>query len=149
MSLEEVIDAFADAIATAEGYYVAGSRASRNNNPGNLTADIAGGGVAIGTDGPFTVYATAADGWADLKQQIRLAFTNASRIYNSNMTIFEFAQRYTTTDQLAWASNVASKLGVSLDTRLSDLGTVAAAGGGMAIFIIVIAAALWFSKKGK
>jgi hypothetical protein len=37
------------------------------------------------------------------------------------MTIAEVARHYTSTDQEAWAMNVAERLGVGLETRLEDL----------------------------
>lgn len=144
MADETVVQQFAEAIAYAEGFYSPGSRPQRNNNPGDLTLDIAGGGVAVGNDGPFMVYQTAADGWADLYAQVRMALDNTSHIYNRDMTILEFAQQYTTTQQMEWAQNVASRLGVSLDTRLSDLATPVAVGGGAIVLIIGL---IWFMKR--
>lgn len=114
-----VVGAFADAIAWAEGYYVPGSRPNRNNNPGDLTVDTIGKGT--GKDGPYIIYGTAADGWAALRRQVELMFTGQSRYYKPNMTIAQVASRYTTTEQSAWASNVASRLGVSVQTRLDEI----------------------------
>jgi len=119
VTIDDAINAMADAIAYAEGFYVTGSRPQRDNNPGDMTKDLIG--RAVGMDGAFVVYANAQDGWDNLKQQISLIFNDASQIYNSDMTIYQIAQKYTTTDQLAWAQNVASRLGVSLDTKISDL----------------------------
>lgn len=136
------IQNFAEAIAWAEGFYVAGSRPARNHNPGDLTADLTGKGV--GVDGPFIVYGNDADGWEALKRQVSLMFTNASQIYNSQMTILQVAQRYTTTNQLAWAQTVAARLGVSMDTKLADLtGTVLGVG------VLVVFAVLWYLSRGK
>jgi hypothetical protein len=142
MTQEQVIHAFAVAIAYAEGFYVNGSRAQRNHNPGDLTVDTVG--LSIGTDGPFVVYANNDDGWLALHEQVRKIVTNTSSIYDSDMTITEVAQKYTTTEQTAWAMNVASKLGVSPDTRIGDLITMAetAAIGGSAL--IVAALVLFF-----
>ena len=119
MLREQLIDAFANAIAFAEGYYVTGSRASRNNNPGNLTVDLTG--KAISKDGTFVVYATILDGWEALKKQAAMIIDNTSQIYNSGMTLMEIAQRYTTTEQTAWATNVASRLGIPVDVPISSL----------------------------
>lgn len=116
------IDDFAAAIAYAEGFYVSGSRAARNNNPGDLTVDTTG--QAVGTDGPFMVYATLADGWEALKQQISLMLSGASAYYDPSMTLREIAAKYTATDPEAWAANVASRLGTTVDSTLSYLETL-------------------------
>src|SRR5262245_45290140 len=65
------------AIATAEGFFVQGSRPNRNNNPGNLKEDLTG--KSTGTDGPFVVYATTADGWEALDRQVQLMLNGGSR----------------------------------------------------------------------
>ena len=119
-SITDPTDALAKAIATAEGFYVDGSRPQRNHNPGDMTADLIGKGV--GTDGPFIVYATDDDGWANLKAQIQKWFDGTSKNADSSSTIADLAGFYTNTEQSAWANNVANALGVSTDTSLSDLG---------------------------
>ncbi|MCI0618940.1 hypothetical protein L0244_38700 [bacterium] len=146
MTLYDAIEQIAVAIAFAEGFYVAESRAARNNNPGNLTIDTIG--KSIGKDGIFVVYANVTDGWNALKRQVELILTNASQIYNNDMTIYEIAQRYTTTEQLAWANNVASKLGISINTKISDLLTVAATGVGVGVLIVFVAL-WWYLNKNK
>ena len=144
MTRQQFIDAMADAIAYAEGFYVTGSRAYRNNNPGNITLDITG--TAVGNDGMFMVYRTALDGWDALKYQIALIVDDTSGIYNSDMTIREIAQRYTTTQQFEWASNVASRLGVSLDVPISSLITGATVAGGAGVLILLIAAFVYYKR---
>ena len=113
-----LISKIADAIAFAEGYFVPGSRPRRNHNPGDLERDLTGKG--IGWDGPYVIYATIQDGREALERQVRLMFAG-SRIYRPSMTIAEVARRYTSTDQAAWAKNVAGRLGVSVDTRLDEI----------------------------
>lgn len=113
-------DALAKAIATAEGFYVDGSRPQRNHNPGDMTADLIG--KAVGTDGPFVVYANDDDGWQNLKAQIGKWFDGSSRNADSSSTIADLAGFYTNTEQSAWANNVANALGVSTDTSISDIG---------------------------
>lgn len=120
---ELVIQELAKAIARAEGFFVIGSRPAKNHNPGNLTVDIAGGPKAVGKDGMYVVYATDADGWEDLRGQVRLMFNGGSNVYNSEMTIQEMANRYTATEQTAWAANVARSLGVPVTTRLKNIAT--------------------------
>jgi hypothetical protein len=137
-----IVSSLADAIAYAEGFFIPGSRPARNHNPGDLTVDTISKG--IGMDGPFVVYANDTDGWDALKRQVDLMLTNASQIYNNQMTIRQVAQLYTTTDQLAWATAVASRLGVSMDTKLADLVIT-----GIGFGVIVIFAALWWLARGK
>jgi hypothetical protein len=145
MILSDAINEFAAGIALAEGFYVSGSRAQRNNNPGNITVDITETG--IGKDGNFIVYSNPTEGWNALKRQVELILTDASKFYDSGMTLRQIAQVYTTTDQLAWATNDASKLGISIDTPVSTLLTTTATSIGMGVLIIF--AVLWyFNKKG-
>jgi hypothetical protein len=116
---DPAISRIADAIAFAEGYFVPGSRPARNNNPGDLERDITGKG--IGFDGPYVIYATAQDGLAALEHQVRLMF-KGSHIYNPGMSIAEIAKHYTFTDSQNWAKNVAERLGVGVETTLTEIG---------------------------
>jgi hypothetical protein len=119
---DAVISKIADAIAFAEGYFVSGSRPRRNHNPGDLELDVTGKGV--GKDGPYLMYANEKDGREALEHQVRLMF-GGSHIYKPSMTIAEIARHYTATDQALWARNVASHLGVTVDTRLDDIRKIA------------------------
>ncbi|HEV2498620.1 MAG TPA: hypothetical protein VGY31_03455 [Terriglobia bacterium] len=112
--------ALATAIATAEGFFVGGSLPSQANNPGDL--EIAGAGVGVGSNQGKTIFASADDGWNALYNQIDLMLTGQSSIYSPDMTISQVAQLYTGGDNAdAWANNVASQLGVTPDTTLSEL----------------------------
>lgn len=113
------LQALVIAISQAEGFYVPGSRAARNHNPGDLTLDITGTGV--GWDGPFVIYANDGDGTAALTKQVAEMLDGTSGIYNPNMSIQEVANRYTKTNQMAWAQIVAQSLGVPSTTKLSEL----------------------------
>lgn len=118
MTMEELTRALADAIAVAEGYYVSGSLAARANNPGNLKLGDVGYGMIDGK----TVYATVTDGWNALYRQVRLMLTGESAYYHPGMTLSEVAVIYTGGDNpVSWAYTVAQSLGVSVQTRLSDL----------------------------
>ena len=149
MLLTSAIQLFAEGIALAEGFYVTGSRAARNHNPGNLTKDITG--TAVGMDGMFVVYANDSDGWTALKRQVEKILTNASSIYNSQMTLRQISQLYASTsppsEQLAWSINVASKLGIDIDTPVSTLLTTAATTIGFGVLLVF--AALWLMNKEK
>jgi hypothetical protein len=108
-----------EAIATAEGFYVEGSRSSRNNNPGDLTVDLNGKGIA--KDGMFIVYSNAADGFDALYKQISEWFAGTSSYISADMSITQAAQVYSPDGAGNWASNVAHYLGVSTDTPLSQI----------------------------
>ena len=120
LSKDAIIKQFARAISRAEGFQIPDSRPARNHNPGDLTVDTTGKGIERVPQG-FVQYATDADGWQALERQVSLMF-NGSQIYNSTMTIADVAFRYTTTDQAAWAMIVAQTLGVTISTRLDELG---------------------------
>jgi hypothetical protein len=113
------VQRLAQAIATAEGFYSAGSRAARNHNPGDMTQDLIGKG--IGFDGPFVKYSNDADGWADLYAQIQLWQSGASNYADSSSTIEDLSDFYTTTDKTNWAANVAHALGVSIDATVGQV----------------------------
>ena len=113
-----IISKIADAIAFAEGYFVADSRPRRNNNPGDLERDLTG--KAAGWDGPYGIYATPENGREALEHQVRLMFSG-SHIYKPSMTIGEVARHYTTTQPEIWARNVAGRLGVAVETRLDEI----------------------------
>jgi hypothetical protein len=115
---DAVISKIADAIAFAEGYFMAGSRPHRNNNPGDLERDLTG--KAAGWDGPYVVYATPEDGQEALERQVRLMF-GGSHVYSPNMSTAEVAKHYTATEQEVWARSVAGRLGVGVETRLQEI----------------------------
>lgn len=113
------VERLREAIARAEGWYVEGSRPQRNNNPGNLTKDF--GYPITGHDGPFPIFLTPEWGWTALRNQVEMMLDGSSAYYDPYMTIREVAEKYTETEKDAWAQNVASQLGVTVDTRLADI----------------------------
>ena len=70
---------FVDAIAHFEGFYQPGSRAQRNNNPGNLRS-WGKNPVIKG----FVKFENPEDGWAALRRQ---AYRN---LYERKLTCYEF-----------------------------------------------------------
>lgn len=118
-TISTTVQKIAQAIAFAEGFYVAGSRPQRNHNPGDMTLDLIG--KSTGKDGPFVVYATDDDGWANLYKQVGLWINGGSSHATADSTITDIAGFYTTTDQTAWATNVANQLGVSVDTPIGEV----------------------------
>lgn len=122
-SADDRVQKLAQAIATAEGFFVAGSRSQRDHNPGDMTQDLIG--KATGHDGPFVVYASDADGWANLYAQINLWFSGASNNADGSSTILQLSSFYTTDvppgAQANWAQNVADNLGVDPGTPISQI----------------------------
>jgi hypothetical protein len=100
----------AKAIARAEGWYASGSLSQRNNNPGNLT----------NLDGSFQVHSTPSEGWAALTAYVGRMISGKG-LYPKGATILEVSRIYTATEQDYWAYNVASDLGVSVNTPLLEV----------------------------
>lgn len=113
------VQKLAQAIATAEGFYVAGSRPARNHNPGDMTQDLIG--KAVAKDGAFVVYSTDADGWANLYAQINLWLSGGSAHATADSTISDLSSFYTANDQSTWAVNVANSAGVTVDTSIGAI----------------------------
>lgn len=116
------IEVMARAIMEFEGYFP-GSLSQRNNNPGNLI--YAGQTGAIGKDDRgFAIFEDFAAGWNALVNQLKLAFENKSRFYNSSMTLLDFFRSYAprrTDNPVAYAAYVAGRLGVTVTTTLEEL----------------------------
>jgi hypothetical protein len=108
--------AVAQAIAREEGFQVTGSIPQRANNPGDLVL----GPPSIGEG--ITVFATPGDGWAALYQQLARILIGTSAHYTLDMSIAEMG-RIWSGGSAAWASNVASALGVPTSTRLLEVLT--------------------------
>jgi len=117
--INPVIEKMAQAIKEFEGWRP-GSVSYRNNNPGNLK--LAGQPGAIGADNQgHAIFATYDDGWTALINQLRAAFGGWSHVYNPGMSIAEFFQKYAEGNQASYALYVSNALGVSPDTKLSEL----------------------------
>lgn len=65
MTRQQLISAIAKAIAKMEGFYVNGSVASRNNNPGNLRS-----WPGVPTNKGFATFPSAEAGWQALHMQV-------------------------------------------------------------------------------
>jgi hypothetical protein len=114
----------AEAIAHAEGFYTgSGTVPQRANNPGDLKLKD----NPLGTIGGKTIFQTVEEGWAALEKQIEWMLTGQSRIYSPDMTIQEVANWYVNgtaspnADSVAWANNVARRLGVSPETPIGTI----------------------------
>lgn len=108
----------ARAIARAEGFYVPDSIPQRAHNPGNLNV---GAPTLPGT--AITVFGDDDAGWAALYKQLARIIEGNSAHYTLDTTIRDMGKKWTATanEQLAWSTNVASALGVSLDAPLSQV----------------------------
>ncbi len=110
LNISDGLKAVAEAIARAEGFYVAGSLPARANNPGNLKIGDRGNGVIDGK----TVFATAQDGWNALYRQLDLVRTGKSRNFKPTDTWREFARTWVgTADFENWLANVTKRLGTT------------------------------------
>lgn len=118
-SFDRDVIAMGQAIAYAEGFYVQGSAPQRAHNPGAIKVPGWKGPVT-GSEG-ISVFTSDDEGWYALRRQIDLIADGRSNVYSLGMTIDEMARRWTATDQSAWSSNVARSLGVSTNTKLSQV----------------------------
>ena len=124
--MDSVIEVMAKAIQAFEGGKP-GDRNMRNNNPGNIRWEpplpqwlIDRG--AIGKDsGNHVIFATFDQGYAELKRQLRLAFTGQSDNFYPSMSLYEYFAKYAEANQKPYAERVASALGVDPSTTLEEL----------------------------
>lgn len=119
------IEDFATAIARAEGFYVNGSIPDRAHNPGDLKSpgwtypgEVEGSTLGEG----IAVFQSDGAGWNALYRQLYLIVTGGSSVYSLDDTIASMGVKWvgSHTEGNAWATNVASALGVSVNTSLVD-----------------------------
>ena len=118
-----IYDRIAQAIMQFEGYFV-GSLSYRNNNPGNLR--FAGQAGTVGQDANgFAIFQNFQDGYDALIDQLRLAFTGASRVYKPSMSLYEFFATYApakdSNHPKEYAEFVAQQLGVMPNMTLATI----------------------------
>jgi hypothetical protein len=124
--LDETVEAIAQAIAAAEGYFAAGvhdgqSLLRRLNNPGGLKKPALGAeDLPTWLDTGLILFPTEAMGWAALRHQVRMMLNGESRIYHPTDTLVHVGLKYADGDE-NWGLNVATNLGVSPDVTLNDL----------------------------
>lgn len=92
--------AFAESIATAEGFGRAGAVPTLRNNPGDL----------VGSDGRIRTFATVDDGWRALYHQLDLMRDGESSYYDPTNSIATVATVWTATEQASWARNVVAAM---------------------------------------
>ena len=110
--LGATVSDLANAIARMEGYNVAGSIAATNNNPGNLRS----GTGQIGTANGFAVFATPADGFAALDNQIQINENlglNLNQFFAGEPGVYAgYAPSADSNNPATYAANVASWTGI-------------------------------------
>lgn len=117
------LDAWALAIQSFEGYFP-GSRAYRNNNPGNIR--FVGQKEATGKDDKgFCIFPDYKTGFEALKSLLRRAAEGKSTYYNKEGDLFAWASVYApASDNNApktYAEFVAKKIGVPVSTPIKNL----------------------------
>lgn len=95
-----------------------GTRASRNNNPGNIEyGNYAKSKGAVGTDGRFAVFSTPQQGLAAMKDLVFGPNYASKTIADA---IGKYAPAFENNTK-SYANEVAKGAGVSTDTKISDL----------------------------
>lgn len=120
--MSAITTALAQAIARFEGFYTAGSVAQRNHNPGNLRA----GPRAISKDSRgYAIYASDADGWADLERQVDLNISRGltlQEFFGGKTGVYPgYAPAADNNQPSNYANTVAGWLGISSDQVLSQV----------------------------
>jgi hypothetical protein len=107
--------------------YPTGTASYRNNNPGNFRCYqlVMGEFGAIGCINNLAVFQTYEQGFNSLKQFLIYACTNELRNYKSTMSLLDFYKKYAPSSDgnnpMNYATDVARRLGVSIDTKIGDL----------------------------
>lgn len=130
--------ALARGVGRGEGFWVAGSLPQRSNNPGDLTKSFGFSTTGIANKEGVLIFATIEDGWSALYKQLGIIFDGTSRVYKTDMTIWEFAYTWTlgrpprTASENAsvggWAAAVLEEVNSATQTALtaqSTLGDIA------------------------
>jgi hypothetical protein len=123
---EDNVEAIAEAIAIAEGYFVEGEHDGRSllhrlNNPGGLKKPALGADdLPTWQDTGLIIFPTPEMGWAALRHQVRVMLNGESEIYHPSDTLIAVGLKYADGDE-NWGTNVAINLGVSPGARLADL----------------------------
>lgn len=103
---DKTIKDLATAIAHAEGFGIENAIPTLAHNPGDLKLP---GFPTIGEEG-ISNFPDDDAGWARLYYQLYLIKDNLSHEYSPIMTFYDFAKKWTTTQQSEWLENILSKL---------------------------------------
>jgi len=115
------IQAFAQAIAVAEGFGPAGNLATICNNPGDLTKGDYGDTGLYRTDAAGNqniVFPTAAAGWGALAHKLSVIAAGTSPLYKPAMTFLDMSQVYSGSTSGDWGRNVANELGALVTDQI-------------------------------
>lgn len=103
-------------------YNVRGTRAWRNNNPGNIEyGAFAKRNGAVGTDGRFAVFPTYEAG---RQAKESLVFDAYPSRYGDDLTISQAISKYAPAfenDSAAYAASIAEAIGVPVGTKIKDI----------------------------
>ena len=116
--------AMAQAIAEAEGFFVPGSIPAQAHNPGDLTqGDFGDTGVYMtsSSGAQIIVFPDDQAGWNALYRKLQNIADGNSHVYSPDMTIAQFANEWTSTQQSSWADNVASSIGADINSVIGGL----------------------------
>jgi hypothetical protein len=119
---EQKVDAFAHAIASAEGFGVRRAIPTRYHNPGDLKCNPRKAGFhfegmrGVGKGG-HVIFRSDVAGWAALRSQIGMIVDGRSRNFDTDMTINQMGRVYARNWQ-RWANSVSRQLGVPPTTTL-------------------------------
>lgn len=112
-----MVETIAQAIATFEGFFKAGTLAQRNNNPGNLRS----WGSAPIRDG-YAHFETAEDGWKALYRQIELNISRGlslSEFFGGKAGVYPgYAPAADANDPNGYARFVATRTGLPVDVPI-------------------------------
>lgn len=132
------IDKWAEAVAKHEGFYIKGSVAARNKNPGNIVFGPLAKSFGSTTywthpktKHDFAIFPTSEQGWAALKRLLENAATGKSKVYSPEMTILEYASKYAPVrDEKGklipnhnYANSIAKQLNLPITTKIKELVT--------------------------
>ncbi len=117
---EQKLDAFAHAIARAEGFGTKNTIPTRCHNPGDIRSSRNGhhyaGQVGLNKRG-YVIFKNDAAGFAALKDQLQLIVSGQSKHYNADMSIAYVAKVYSGGSR-AWSKIVSKHLDVPASTTL-------------------------------
>ena len=121
---EPLVEAIARAIATREGFYVEGSLAQRNNNPGNIRR---WGSWPI-RDG-YVHFSVLDAGWRALRRQVALNIWKGLTLYEffggKPYVYYGYAPAKDNNNPKAYAEYVAKRIGVKPDEVLARVNYTA------------------------
>lgn len=118
---EQKLDAFAHAVADAEGFGVKHAIPTRCHNPGDIRIFVKGvhypGQVGVTRHG-YVIFKNDAAGFAALKVLLTKIYNGQSKHYKPDMSIAKIGKIYASGSRV-WGRNVARNLGVEPTVTLA------------------------------